>query len=363
MMNFRACFFVATSFVCLGLVSSWSLPIGPGKSFVLLQLGSKKTENQGVKLKSSKSVASDGTKGVETKQNAGVAILSSLSSQSAAYAIGGTAITYFLNNILSLGAVPASSLTGLLAARFFSDKMALAAFCGSFAGMAKTSVIPNIFSSFVLGACCAVMLHLFDKKKWLVGVGGRLGFIAQCACTVQFIVASLLGFKSEGAALVGALPPLRTLVSEFPKVSFFTVVGALFTSYCKDILARESKDAGTESAKAFYQQMSTSVAAVGATGLLASIVLPASLVGPTVCGSFIAMSSPDRLATYGSLIGASIMGGVAQLMLAGTLLGGWGGKLGTASLLGVLMLNKLGGSDKTVVRTTKTSALEKAVPV
>ena len=53
------------------------------------------------------------------------------------------------------------------------------------------------------------------------------------------------------------------------------------------------------------------------------------------------MSAPAKLPTYGALLGASIMGAVSQQSLAGVLLGGWGGKLGTAALIGVLSYNIL----------------------
>lgn len=83
------------------------------------------------------------------------------------------------------------------------------------------------------------------------------------------------------------------------------------------------------------KRLSTSVAAVSATGLLATF-FPMISPGPAFCGSLIAMSSPLRIETYGGLVGASLMGGLCQIALSSVLLGGWGGKLGTASSLGVL---------------------------
>lgn len=86
----------------------------------------------------------------------------------------------------------------------------------------------------------------------------------------------------------------------------------------------------------YSQRLSTSVAAVGGTGLLASLLLPASLAGPVFCGSFVAMAAPDKVPNATALLGASLLAGVAQQCMAGVMLGGWGGKLGTAALVGVL---------------------------
>lgn len=84
-----------------------------------------------------------------------------------------------------------------------------------------------------------------------------------------------------------------------------------------------------------YQRLSSSVAASSVTGLLSAAILPASMAGPVFCGSFVAMSSPDQLKTYGSMIASSALAGMCQVAMSGVLLGGWGGKLGTAALLGV----------------------------
>ena len=72
------------------------------------------------------------------------------------------------------------------------------------------------------------------------------------------------------------------------------------------------------------------------------------------------MSAPAKIQTYGALLGASIMGAISQQSLAGVLLGGWGGKLGTAALMGVLSYNVLA---KTVERIIGKSAdaVEEAV--
>ena len=92
-------------------------------------------------------------------------------------------------------------------------------------------------------------------------------------------------------------------------------------------------------ATVIYERLSKSVTVSSITGLIASLLLKPSIAGPIYCGSFIAMSSPTTIQTYGGLVGASIMGGICQQAMTGVLLGGWGGKLGTAALLGVVSYN------------------------
>ena len=171
----------------------------------------------------------------------------------------------------------------------------------------------------------AIVMAIFDSKQWFVGVGGRLGYAAQIACTTQFLLSSIIRAPSEAAAVVGVEPlPYFRMIFGLPVVAGFTAFGALFMRFWKYLMATKSA------------QLSNSVGAVGATGLLASMLLPASLAGPVFCGSFVAMSSPAVLPTTKSLICASFLAGAAQQSLAGMFLGGWGGKLGTASLMGVL---------------------------
>jgi hypothetical protein len=262
--------------------------------------------------------------------------------------IAATVATFGLNNVLNLGPVTASSIAGLLATLVLPEKLAIAAFCGTFAGMAKTAVIPGVAASGLLGLVCAAMLALFDQKKWLLGVGGRLGFIAQCACTAQFVLASLvLGGGAAGSTSAAAMissSPLNVgkLAVQLPAVAGLTVLGALVMRYWKHLMTGKSK------------RLSNTVGSVSVTGLIASLALPASMAGPIFCGSFVAMAAPTKLPTLTSLVWASVLAGAAQQSLAGVLLGGWGGKLGTAALMGVLAYR---GLTKVVPETTE-SALE-----
>jgi hypothetical protein len=269
-------------------------------------------------------------------------VLENTAVQSAASVFAGTFLTFILHNFVSLGPIKASSLTALLATLVLPENFARAVLCGSFAGMASLKVIPGIGHGLALGLTCAAIMAFFDKQKWLVGTGGRLGFISQCACTLQFIVACMFLLPPSEVGLVSSYPKFSKLLAGCPRVAFFTAVGAFFMSFWKEVVGVKAKNAyNTESASRIYNRLSNPVAAVGGTGLLATLLLPASAAGPVFCGTFIAMSAPEKIQTYGGLLGASIMGGVCQQSLAGVFVGGWGGKLGTAALMGVLSYNKL----------------------
>ena len=240
--------------------------------------------------------------------------------------LAATVGTFVLNNSLNLGPVKASSLVGLVSTLILPLPLAIAAFCGGFAGMATTNVIPGLGASSVLGLVCAAMITLFDRQKWLLGVGGRLGFIAQCSCTAQFLMASLLfGAPPAPAALVGSTPlNFSKLATQLPMVASLTVAGALAMRYWKHLVADKSV------------RLTNVVGSVSVVGLASGLALPPAMAGPIFCGTFVAMAAPTKLPTLMSLVWASILAGAAQQSLAGVMLGGWGGKLGTAALMGVL---------------------------
>jgi hypothetical protein len=283
----------------------------------------------------------------------------------------GTILTFVLNNGMNLGPIKASSMVGLLAAILMSEQLAVATLCGAFAGMAKPAVIPGgVYqsSSLVLGMVCAVMITLFDRQKCLVGIGGRLGFIAQLSCTTQFLISSMFAtrqLKGGGAKLLD-LAAYRSMTTPWTLLLVLTcistITGALLMSAWKEVLSVKSKaeeKEGRPMIRGILSKLSTSVAAVSVTGLVMSI-FPVSIAGPAFCGSLVAMSSPTKIETYGGLLGASTMAGISQILLTGALVGGWGGKLGTAALMGVLLYRTLlarfwGFSKSTPVAVVPTS--------
>lgn len=257
--------------------------------------------------------------------------------------VAGTVLTYALHNQLaSMGPIQASGLVGIISTLLLPEKLALATLCGSFAGMAKMAVVPTLVSAGILGVLCAVMLNFFDQMKWFVGYGGRLGFISQCACTLQFLIFKygqkvwqvndamqrVLG-ETHPAAMIADFAlyeqmTLNQIKAQVPPLVVFTIAGALFMRIWKHFTTK------------LPGKLSNSVAAVGMTGLLGGMYLPASLAGPAFCGSFVSMASPAILPSLLALVLASALAGICQVGLTGLLIGGWGGKLGTAALLGVV---------------------------
>jgi hypothetical protein len=119
----------------------------------------------------------------------------------------------------------------------------------------------------------------------------------------------------------------------------YSVAGALFMRTWKYLTSKLPK------------RLCNTVGAVGMSGLVASYILPPTYAGAAFCGSFVAMSNSNTLPSTTALIIASALAGASQLALTGVLLGGWGGKLGTAALLGVLayqMSKKMAGTMESV---------------
>ena len=268
-------------------------------------------------------------------------------------ATAATVVTYIVNNQYNMGPVMGSSLVALASAVVLGPSrpvLQLAALCGSFAGMARHAVIPTPAAAVVLGLVCSYMIRLFDRQKWLIGKGGRLGFIAQVACTSTFValrfglrvipnsISSLLvpvlGEVVAPAALVD-LSLYRSLsvsgiCATLPPMILSTIAGAFSMLYFKECASKLS-----------LPRLATPTAAVGATGAIAALVSPAA-AGPAFIGSFVAMSAPTVLENRKALAAASALSAVGWVGMTGLLLGGWGGKMGTAALLGVIMYGSLG---------------------
>ena len=259
----------------------------------------------------------------------------------AATVVVSTVLTFVLNNHAAMGQVGSTMATTALSYLMLPEKLCVAAVCGSFAGMARTAVIPTFGASLVLGGACAAMMALFDRKKWLMGVGGRTAFVAQCACTLQFLVSALFMSPAANAGIVGPCPSATSLIKQFPYVALFTTIGAFFMNLWNEVFEEENQNANEHELDGdIFKRMANSFIAVGPTGLLAA--LPSAAVGPAFCGSFIAMScQKTRLRSTRSLLGASIMASVIQQVMSGTLVGGWGGRLGTLALVGTLSYTAL----------------------
>lgn len=198
--------------------------------------------------------------------------------------------------------------------------------------MAQTAVVPTVWEAALVGIICAGVLALFDKMEWFFGFGGRLGFVSQCACTLLFLASELvtrtLGTTTSNTMLADFdLYEVKSteIKAQFPIVVLSIVAGALFMRVWKLATAK------------LPNRISNSVAAVGMTGFLGGFLPPATVGGPAYCGSFVAMASPDILPNLAALVVASILAGLSQLSFAGLLNEGWGGKLGTAAFMGVVL--------------------------
>lgn len=247
-----------------------------------------------------------------------------------------TVLTYTLHNELNIPMNPilASAIVSVAATLLLSEKLALAALCGSFAGMAKTSVVPTVWSAALLGATCAIILAIFDHMKWFIGYGGRLGFVSQIACTVFFLAIELVTgtlASDVSKAMLADFDFYREsgsqLKADLPIVVLCTIAGALFMRAWK---------LGTALAR-LPHRISNTVAAVGMTGIVSGFLPIATIGGPAYCGSFVAMTSPTMMPDIVSLVFASILAGLSQISLSGLLNEGWGGKLGTAAFMGVVL--------------------------
>lgn len=96
----------------------------------------------------------------------------------------GSLLTFYLNNYLGWGAVLASASVGLAGGLlpFIKPKVeslksaALAIYCGSFVGMASTSLFDEIHYIFIASAISGVF-YIYTRGL-LIGFGGKLGSVA-----------------------------------------------------------------------------------------------------------------------------------------------------------------------------------------
>lgn len=265
-----------------------------------------------------------------------------------------TILTYTLHNELkvTLNPVLSSGIVSITSTILLPEKLALAGLCGSFAGMAKTSVVPTVWAAALLGVMCAAILAIFDRMEWFIGYGGRLGFVSQIACTLFFLAIELVSGRLGTDASKAMLADFdfyrdnaTEIKSDLPIVVLCTIFGALFMRVWKLWTAKSM----------LPHRISNSVAAVGMTGILGGFFPIATMGGPAYCGSFVAMTSPAVMPDVASLVFASdvamtspavmpdvaslvfasILAGLSQISLAGLLNEGWGGKLGTAAFMSV----------------------------
>lgn len=96
-------------------------------------------------------------------------------------------LSYGISNKFKKGPVFGSSIITLVAGIILpvlfpeiGGKLAAAAACASYAGMAATKLIPSTLEMSLISALSGVMLLIASNAY--VGIGGRLGTIAALAC-------------------------------------------------------------------------------------------------------------------------------------------------------------------------------------
>uniref|UniRef100_A0A7S4AY79 Uncharacterized protein n=1 Tax=Chrysotila carterae TaxID=13221 RepID=A0A7S4AY79_CHRCT len=252
--------------------------------------------------------------------------------------VSGALATWALHNRIyaSLGPVAASSVVGLLSGVLLPTPLALAAYCGSFSGMATVAVVPTLPVATASAVACAAMLRQIASRGWLVGMGGRLGLLAQLGCTLLFCSLKLL----SAFGVVGDFTPLASCSLFDPAVYGRTRSSLLGWALSGSLLGAF----GTRLWQHIFKQaprLSNSVTATTSVTLLACLALPKAIHGPVFAGAFVAMSSAQVLADRAQLALAAVACAFCQVLLAGVFNGGWAGKLGTCSFLGVALAKGL----------------------
>lgn len=226
----------------------------------------------------------------------------------------GAAATFLLAKLAGISAVIASAIAGIFAGIVF-PQYAVAAFCGSFVGMAS----PGMFSFPMLllaGALAALLYHVGGSNY--LGVGGKLG-------TTAF-------FGTLGVALLNGEKIIHEWTADYsilPVVLIYAAAGA-----CVTHIISEKLKTGV-------------VVASGIVGLVAGIILPliheangASYAALVFCASFAGMASKKVLnKSWLFLIAGAVCGLI--FFFSSPYYNGLGGKLGTIAFISVLVIKTL----------------------
>lgn len=265
--------------------------------------------------------------------------------------IGCTFLTWYAQSQYS--SVMASSALTLICSMIFDKRLGQAAFCGSFAGMCSSAVIPSWSLAVSLGAMTSFLFEaLIHYQNAYLGVGGRLGMTAFLATSFIAAVSNVSTGFSMAPISLAALKSNAVL-----SMAFWHAVGSVAT-----IALREASD---DSAAADPVRASAVVGLAGAL-LLKDKTAALALYG----GSFVGMSLPSRLMygpnptgdksnTLASILSTFAVAGALGGIIHGATnsfgwwLGGWGGKAGTCAFLGCLLYRGIRKSVGSVVSLTK----------
>lgn len=217
--------------------------------------------------------------------------------------VGGALATYLLSCDLSLGAVVAAGIIGLLGALIFPDQ-AVPIYCGSFVGMVSPALL-HCHSQVLLASVIAGVVFLLTTGI-LDGFGGKLGTIA-----FSGTVLAPLMLQRE---FIPADVPSNPLAWQ---IMVCAVAAAVVTYWL-------SVDLGHGA-----------VVGSSVVGIVGGLLLPAIapevgglLAVVVICASFTGMSSPSRIPNHAWMTLAGVVTGIV-FIYSQPVLGGAGGKLGT----------------------------------
>jgi hypothetical protein len=225
----------------------------------------------------------------------------------------GALVTFFMSNELGLGPVVASSVVGLTGA-MASKKYQIPIYCGSFVGMSSILMYGDyqslLFSAIISGIFFLIAGSVFS------GFGGKLGVIAFGGTMMYSII-------TGNAYVVEPFPTESVNVL----IVLYMSIGAVVTY----IIHHKSRLSAVESSAVI--------------GLLAGLLLP-MLYGASgnflavvmFCGSFIGMSSNDRLANLSHVVGSAAISAVFFIYTQNIFVG-LGGKLGAIAFISILSIN------------------------
>jgi len=235
--------------------------------------------------------------------------------------LAGALITFFMSHELNLGPVVASGVVGLIGA-MASKKYEVPIYCGSFVGMSSILMFGD-YQSLLFSAIISGMFFLIAGSVFS-GFGGKLGMIAfggtmtySIVTGNAYVVSAFTGEVSNGIIVV------------------FMILGAVATY----LVHHQSRLSAVESA--------------AVTGVIGGLILPMMygtsgnfLAVVLYCGSFIGMSSKDRLNNLNHVVLSAFTASVFFIYTQNIFIG-LGGKLGAIAFVSILSINgaiKVGAS-------------------
>ncbi|MFB6250927.1 MAG: hypothetical protein ABEI27_04450 [Halobellus sp.] len=226
----------------------------------------------------------------------------------------GAPLTRVLAADVGLGVVVAAALVGLLADRLVPSYSA-AVYCGTFVGMASAALFANVATVTAAGVVAGMVFVAADRA--FDGFGGKLGTTAFVGCAAIALATGTTG----GTGGIVALP---------------TAIGYAF--------------AGAAAAGVTYVSSVRlghgPVQASALVGLVGGLVCPPLLsVGDGVaavifCASFAGMAKPERVPGELTMVATGALCGLL-FAATGTVLVGFGGKLGTIAFTACLLVRGL----------------------